>query len=92
MLHSQTTLILAAMLFLLLPVVVWLALRSASDPAVTWWCSGGMLAGLGIVLQNQPLLKSGGTSQAGGGLCLTTLPGEGARVEMLLPLAYIRSA
>lgn len=50
MLHSQTTLILAAMLFLLLPVVVWLALRSASDPAVTWWCSGGMLAGLGIVL------------------------------------------
>jgi len=50
MLDSQTTLILAAMLFLILPVVVWLALRPAPDPAVTWWCSGGLLAGLGIVL------------------------------------------
>ncbi len=92
MLHSQTTLILAAMLFLLLPVVVWLALRSASGPAVTWWCSGGVLSGLGIVLQSQPLLKSGGTSQAGDGLGLTALPGQGARVEMRLPLAHIRSA
>lgn len=31
MLHSQTTLILAAFLFLALPVMVWLALRPASD-------------------------------------------------------------
>lgn len=50
MLHSQTTLILAAMLFLSLPLMVWLALRPASDPAVLWWCAGGLLAGAGIVL------------------------------------------
>ncbi|TXI74407.1 MAG: HAMP domain-containing histidine kinase [Limnohabitans sp.] len=50
MLHSQTTLILAAFLFLALPVMVWLALRPASDQAVAWWCAGGLAAGLGIVL------------------------------------------
>ena len=50
MLHSQTTLILAAFLFLALPVMVWLALRPTPDRAVAWWCVGGLAAGLGIVL------------------------------------------
>lgn len=50
MLHSQTTLILAALLFLALPVMVWLALRSTSERAVAWWCAGGWMAGTGIVL------------------------------------------
>lgn len=50
MLHSQTTLILAALLFLALPVMVWLSLRPASDAAVGWWCLGGWMAGVGIVL------------------------------------------
>ena len=50
MLHSQTTLILAAFLFLALPVMVWLALQPTPDRAVAWWCVGGLAAGLGIVL------------------------------------------
>ena len=50
MLHSQTTLILSALLFLCLPGVVWFSLRPASDRAVVWWCAGGWIAGAGIVL------------------------------------------
>lgn len=50
MLHSQTTLILAALMFLALPVMVWLALQPYSDRAVAWWCTGGLMAGGGIVL------------------------------------------
>lgn len=50
MLHSQTTLVLAALLFLTLPVMVWLALKPAADRAVAFWCAGGMMAGSAIVL------------------------------------------
>ena len=50
MLHSQTTLILSALLFLSLPAMVWLSLRPLPDRAVVFWCAGGMMAGCGIVL------------------------------------------
>lgn len=50
MLHSQTTLVLAALLFLTLPVMVWLALKPAADRAVAFWCAGGLMAGSAIVL------------------------------------------
>lgn len=50
LLHSQTTLILAAMLFLALPAMVWLALRQTPDRGVVWWCTGSLLAGIGLIL------------------------------------------
>lgn len=50
MFHSQTTLILSALLFLALPVMVMLVLRPASQPAVAWWCAAGAMAGSGILL------------------------------------------
>lgn len=49
-LHSQTTLILAALLFLALPAMVWLALRQTPARGVTWWCTGSLLAGVGLIL------------------------------------------
>jgi len=49
-LHSQTTLILAALMFLALPAMVWLALRQTPDRGVVWWCTGSLLAGVGLIL------------------------------------------
>lgn len=50
MFHAPTTLLLAAMLFMVLPVMVWLALLKQADRAVAMWCLGSALAGTGIVL------------------------------------------
>ena len=50
MFDGRTLLIVAAGLYLLLPLLVWLSLREVRSPAVLWWCGGSVLAGLGIVL------------------------------------------
>lgn len=50
MLHSQTTLILAAFLFLAMPILVGLLLQPSAKSSVAWWCAGGLLAGSGLVL------------------------------------------
>ena len=48
---SQTTLVLAAMLFLALPAMVWLVLlKVPGRHAAAMWCLGSALAGLGLVL------------------------------------------
>ena len=50
MLDGPTALVVAAGLFLVLPLLVWVSLRSIAQPAVLWWCGGSLLAGAGIVL------------------------------------------
>lgn len=48
--HAPTTLLLTAMLFMVLPIMVWLALLKRADRAVAIWCMGSALAGVGIAL------------------------------------------
>lgn len=50
MLHSQTTLILAALLFLVLPLLMWWATAGQRSAAMAWWCTGSLVMGTGIVL------------------------------------------
>ena len=50
LLHSQTTLILTALMLLALPAMVWLALRQTPDRGVAWWCAGSLVAGTGLIL------------------------------------------
>lgn len=50
MLDSQTTLILAALLFLLLSILVWWITAEMRSTAVIIWCAGSVLACAGIVL------------------------------------------
>lgn len=50
MLNSQTTLSLAMLLFLVLPVLVWLTLPRQAHWEVDLWCLGNLIAGVGIVL------------------------------------------
>lgn len=51
MLDSQTTLLLATLLFLILPLMQWLILPRNISRASDVWCLGGLMAGVGIVLQ-----------------------------------------
>lgn len=48
--HSQTTLILAAFVFLALPIMVGSMLKPWADRSVAWWCAGSLMAGAGLVL------------------------------------------
>lgn len=50
MLDSQTTLVIATTLFLVLPLIKWLVLPRHSNWDVDMWCLGGLMAGVGIVL------------------------------------------
>lgn len=50
MLDSQTTLILAAALLLVTPMVVWLILPRQDHHAKEMWCLGSWMAGAGLVL------------------------------------------
>lgn len=70
MLHSQTTLILAALLFWMLPVLVWWTTGGRHTRAVAWWCGGSVLAGLGIVLMGLRPWIAPWLSFQGGNTCL----------------------
>lgn len=50
MFDSQTTLLLATALFLVLPMMKWLILPRQGSWAADMWCLGGLMAGVGIVL------------------------------------------
>lgn len=50
MLDSQTSLILTALLFLVLPAMVWLIGPSQKSREVNMWCLGSLMAGTGLVL------------------------------------------
>jgi signal transduction histidine kinase len=49
-LDSQTTLIMATLLFLVLPAMVWLILPGRTEPDVGMWCLASAMAGVGIVM------------------------------------------
>ncbi len=50
MFDSQTTLLLATVLFLVLPLMKWLILPRQGSWAADLWCLGGLMAGVGMVL------------------------------------------
>lgn len=50
MLNSQTTLLVASVMFLVLPVMLWLILPEQDSKATNMWCLGGLMAGTGLVL------------------------------------------
>ncbi len=49
---ARTALLITGLLYLLMPLVVWLALRELKQPAVTLWSAGGELFGLGLLLMS----------------------------------------
>lgn len=50
MIDNRTALIIVALLYFILPLNAWLALRGQRTPALAWWCGGGLASGLGAVL------------------------------------------
>jgi signal transduction histidine kinase len=49
-LDSQTTLLLAALLFMVLPFLVWWITIAQRGHDVAWWCAGSLIASLGLLL------------------------------------------
>lgn len=70
MLDSLTTLFLAALLFLVLPVLMAFATAGQGNRSVVWWCGGSALAGLGIVLMGLRPWLPPVLSFHGGNTCL----------------------
>lgn len=70
MLDSQTTLILAALLFWMLPLLVWWTTGGRRSEAVLCWCLGSVLAGLGITLMGLRPWIPAWLSFQGGNSCL----------------------
>lgn len=50
MIDNRTALIIVALLYFILPINAWLALRGQQTRAVAWWCGAGLASGLGAVL------------------------------------------
>lgn len=50
MIDNRTALIIVALLYFILPLNAWLALRGQQTRALAWWCCGGLASGLGAVL------------------------------------------
>jgi hypothetical protein len=49
-LHLPTAYFIAGILYLTMPVAVWLMLRKQNAPSNTLWCLGGLSFGLSLVL------------------------------------------
>lgn len=50
LLDARTAFFITGLLYFLMPLVVWLALREQRNRSVTLWCTGGELFGLGLLL------------------------------------------
>lgn len=47
---ARTAFLITGLLYFLMPLVVWLALREQKNSSVNLWCAGGELFGLGLLL------------------------------------------
>ena len=84
MLDSQTTLILAALLFWMLPLLVWWTTGRRHAQAVAWWCVGSVLAGLGITLMGlRPWIAPWLSFQGGNTLLLLSFVGWSQSLRVL---------
>lgn len=84
MLDSQTTLILAALLFWMLPLLVWWTTGRRQAQAVAWWCVGSALAGLGIALMGlRPWIAPWLSFQGGNTLLLLSFVGWSQSLRVL---------
>ncbi len=91
MLHSQTTLILAALLFVMLPFLVWWTTTSPSRSSVLWWCAGSLLAGLGIALMGlRPWIAGWASYHGGNTLLILSLVGWSQSLRLLLGRPWSR--
>ncbi len=83
---SQTTLILTALLFLVLPVMVWLVLRQQPQRLpVAVWCLGSASAGVALVLMGlRPWLSPWLSHNVANTLLLGSFLGWGQSLRMLL--------
>ena len=70
MLHTPTLLYLTALLFLLLPMLVWWVTLGARNRAVAWWCIGSVLAGIGVLLMGLRPWIVWWASYHGGNICV----------------------
>ncbi len=50
LIDPRTVYLITALLYLLMPAVVWLALSEQKSRTVLYWCSGGSIFGLGLLL------------------------------------------
>lgn len=89
MLHSQTTLILAALLFCLLPVLVLWTTAGQLREAVRWWCLGSALAGVALILMGlRPWIAPWASYQGGNTLLILSLVGWSQSLRLLLGRAW----
>jgi len=89
MLHSQTTLILAAVLFCLLPVLVLWTTAGQLREAVRWWCLGSALAGIALILMGlRPWIAPWASYQGGNTLLILSLVGWSQSLRLLLGRAW----
>ncbi len=47
---TRTAFLIAGLLYFLMPLVVWMALRTQKTTSIAQWCIGGELFGLGLLL------------------------------------------
>jgi signal transduction histidine kinase len=48
--HIPTVFLIIGLLYIVLPIVIWLVLAKQDNRTVRWWCIGGGILGLGMVL------------------------------------------
>ena len=48
--HIPTVFLIIGLLYIVLPIVIWLVLAKQDHRTVRWWCIGGGILGLGMVL------------------------------------------
>ena len=48
--HPSTAFYIAGLLFLLMPLTVWVALKGVRSPTVQMWCSGSVIFGISMLM------------------------------------------
>lgn len=50
LLDPRTVFLITGLMYIVMPLLVWVALREQKNPSVTHWCLGGEVLGLGLLL------------------------------------------
>jgi signal transduction histidine kinase len=50
MIHIPTVYLFLSFIYLLMPIAIWIALNNQKSRAIIWWCVGGELFAIGLVL------------------------------------------
>ena len=50
MIHIPTVYLFLSFIFILMPVAIWIALNNQRSRSIIWWCAGGELFAIGLLL------------------------------------------